>query len=218
MGKLRLGLVRSFAKLTQLRNTMQNQHSPLGLSDMWILLSVSKLLDLFGKWKEQRLRAEETNVFELLRQVWCLSPPRQGPGGWERGLFFPTFPTSIWDFPGGPVAKALCSQCRWSRFHSWSRNEILHTTTKSSYWWCCLVAKSCLTLWDPMDCSLPGSSVHGISWARILEWVATSFSRGSSWPRAQTHVSWTGRRILYHWTTREACSSRASTKRSFSML
>ena len=45
------------------------------------------------------------------------------------------------------------------------------------------VAQSCLTLCDPMDCSPPGSSVHGILQARILEWVAISFSRGSSQPR-----------------------------------
>ena len=58
----------------------------------------------------------------------------------------------------------------------------------------CLVAESCLTLCNPMDCSLPGSSVHGISQARILEWVAISFSRGSSWSRGQTHFScWAGR-------------------------
>ena len=43
---------------------------------------------------------------------------------------------------------------------------------------------------DPVDCSLPDSSVHGISQARMLEWVATSFSRGSSWPKDQTHISW----------------------------
>ena len=43
----------------------------------------------------------------------------------------------------------------------------------------CLVSKSCLILCDPMDCSPPGSSVYGISQARILEWVAISFSRGS---------------------------------------
>ena len=42
--------------------------------------------------------------------------------------------------------------------------------------------QSSLTLWDPMDYSLPGSSVHGILQARILEWVAMPFSRGSSWP------------------------------------
>ena len=50
----------------------------------------------------------------------------------------------------------------------------------------CLVAKSCPTLCDPTDCSLPGSSVHGISPARILEGVAISFSRGSSRPRIET--------------------------------
>ena len=48
---------------------------------------------------------------------------------------------------------------------------------------CCLVAKLWLILWDPMGCNLPGSSFHGISQARILEWVAISFSRGSFWPR-----------------------------------
>ena len=45
------------------------------------------------------------------------------------------------------------------------------------------VAQSCLTLWDSMDCSLPGSSLHGILQARVLEWVAIAFSRGSSRPR-----------------------------------
>ena len=68
----------------------------------------------------------------------------------------------------------------------------------------CLVAKSCVTLCNPMDCSLPGSSVHGISETRILEWVSISFSRGSSWPRDWTHISCIGRWILYHWATREA--------------
>ena len=53
----------------------------------------------------------------------------------------------------------------------------------------CEVAQSCPTLCHPMDCSLPGSSVHGIFQARILEWVAISFSRRSSWPRNWTQVS-----------------------------
>ena len=58
------------------------------------------------------------------------------------------------------------------------------------------VAQSCLTLCDPMDCSLPGSSVHGILQARTLEWVAISFSRGSSRPRDRTQVSYNaGRRF-----------------------
>ena len=56
----------------------------------------------------------------------------------------------------------------------------------------CVHAKSlqlCLTLWNPMDCSSPGSSLPGILQARILEWVAMPFSRGSSWPRDQNQVS-----------------------------
>ena len=68
---------------------------------------------------------------------------------------------------------------------------------------CCSVAKSCLTLCNPKDCSKPGFSVHGIFQARILELVAPSFSRGSSWMRNCTYVSCTGRWILYHFT-REA--------------
>ena len=66
--------------------------------------------------------------------------------------------------------------------------------------WSCVCSAPQLspTLCDPMDCSPPGSSVHGILQARILEWVAISSSRGSSWPRDQTHVSGiscTGRQV-----------------------
>ena len=58
---------------------------------------------------------------------------------------------------------------------------------------------------NPMDCRPPGSSVHGISQARTLEWVAISFSRGSSQPRGQTHISCLSCRwILYHYATWEA--------------
>ena len=53
-----------------------------------------------------------------------------------------------------------------------------------------LVAQSCPTLCDPLDCSPPGSSVHGILQARILEWVVISFSRGSFQPRDQTLISY----------------------------
>ena len=55
----------------------------------------------------------------------------------------------------------------------------------------CEVAQSCPALCDPMDCSPSGSSVHGIFQARILQWVAISFSRGSSHPRDRTQVSCT---------------------------
>ena len=64
-----------------------------------------------------------------------------------------------------------------------------------------LVTQLCPTLCDPTDYSLPGSSVHGISQARILEWVAIFFSRRSSWPRDGTcisYISCIGRQVLYH--------------------
>ena len=69
---------------------------------------------------------------------------------------------------------------------------------------CCLVTESWLTLCDPMHCRLPGSSVLRISQARLLEWVAISFSRGSSLPRDGTHFSCVVRQILYHWVTGRA--------------
>ena len=68
----------------------------------------------------------------------------------------------------------------------------------------CMHAQSCPTLCDPMDYSLPGSSVHGIIQARILEWVAISFSRRSSRPRDQTCISCIGSWILNHWAIWEA--------------
>ena len=67
------------------------------------------------------------------------------------------------------------------------------------------VAQSCPTLFDPMDCSLPPSSVHGIFQARGLAWVAISFSRGSSWPRNWTQVSHIVGRCFTVWATREVC-------------
>ena len=71
----------------------------------------------------------------------------------------------------------------------------------------CMHAKllqSCLTLCDPMDCTPPGSSVHGIHQARLLEWVALPSFRGSSQPRDQTHTSYVscfGRWVLFCFTT-----------------
>ena len=68
------------------------------------------------------------------------------------------------------------------------------------------VAQSCPALCDPMDCSLLGFSVHGILQARILEWVAVPFSKGSSWPRDQTCISCIAGRFSTVWATRQATS------------
>ena len=62
--------------------------------------------------------------------------------------------------------------------------EKIHASNISEY--ACMHAQSCLTVCDPMHCSPPVYFVHGISQARILQWVAISFSRGSSPPKDQT--------------------------------
>ena len=66
------------------------------------------------------------------------------------------------------------------------------------------VTQSCPTLCDPMDCSPPGSSLHGIFQAIVLEWIAISFSRGSSWPRDRTLVSCIAGWCFTGWATRES--------------
>ena len=70
------------------------------------------------------------------------------------------------------------------------------------------VIQSCLTLCYPTDYSPPGSSVHGIFHARILEWVAISFSRGSSWLRDQTQVSCTAG-LFTVWATVAAAAAKS---------
>ena len=80
----------------------------------------------------------------------------------------------------------------------WSNQDVLKQVSEVN------ITQSCLTLCDPMDYSLPGSSVHGILQARILEWVAVTFSRGSSQPRDQTQVSHIAGRFFTIWATAEA--------------
>ena len=76
--------------------------------------------------------------------------------------------------------------------------------TESWWSWRWLSCSVLSNSWDPMDCSPPGSSVHRILQVRILEWVAISFSKGSSWPRGWTQVSCiAGRFFLTNWATRE---------------
>ena len=95
-------------------------------------------------------------------------------------------------FPHGSFSLELTSSC------------FLWTGHVLPCCYCCLAVKSYLTLFDPMDRSLPCSPVHEISQARISDWVPIFFSRGSSWPRNRTRVSCIGRQILYQGVTREA--------------
>ena len=88
---------------------------------------------------------------------------------------------------------------RWSTCHGY--NLVIMWLT--SIWWCmrAKLLQFCPTLCNTIDCSLPDSPIHGISQARILRWVAMPSSRGSSWPRDGTHVSYVScidRQVLYH--------------------
>ena len=88
--------------------------------------------------------------------------------------------------------------CRQILNH-WATREALYVRESESE-----VAQPGLTLCDPMVCSSPGSSIHGIFQGRILEWIATSFSRGSSRPRNWTRISHIVGRLFIVWSTREA--------------
>ena len=93
--------------------------------------------------------------------------------------------------PGGAVSSLQASGHRWD-FELGSEHQPLRS---KCYFKCMLSAQVCLTLCNHMSYSPPGSSAHGILQARILDWVAISYSRGSSRPRDQTRVS----SCLLHW-------------------
>ena len=136
-------------------------------------------------------------------------------------LFFPEIPSLRTQVLSNLAAPAHSKPCSWSLTLIYS-NYTFHITyeegnLKSSSLWSwvhpwiyingCMCAKSrqwCLTPSDPMDGSLPGSSVHGILQARVLEWVTISFSRRSSRPSDRTQVSCIAGRFFSNWATREA--------------
>ena len=108
-------------------------------------------------------------------------------------------PTTHW------LDKHICCSCLWPQKHSEELaqcgNTVMATTAHT------LDARNTMLVlfsrlspvwlfWEPMDGGTPGSSVHGISQARIVKWVAIPFYRGSSWPKDKTWNSCTGRRIL----------------------
>ena len=91
------------------------------------------------------------------------------------------------------VRKQCLTQNKWPLQDRPQQNSQFHSTGTQCVCVCvvhaCARAQSCLTYCDPMDCSMPGSWVHGILLPRILEWVVIAFSRASFWPRHGTRVS-----------------------------
>ena len=98
---------------------------------------------------------------------------------------------------------AVSSFCRWLITNSLKKHYCF-LTFKFTWGIFAKSLQSCLTLCSPLDCSPPGSSIHGILQARILEWVAISFSRGSSQPRNRTQVSCIAGRFFTYWAMQEA--------------
>ena len=84
---------------------------------------------------------------------------------------------------------------------NWGLGKLQPPKQYTNTWRIREVTQSCLTLCDPMDCSLPGSSVHGTFQALVLEWIAISFSKGSSQPRDWTRVSRIVDRCFTVWAT-----------------
>ena len=111
---------------------------------------------------------------------------------------------------GNYIILAFQKKKKKSRIPNWQKchltlTEILETHStniiSTRYHYVCMF--SCIQLCYPMDCSLPGASVHGIFQARTLEWFAFPFSRGSSWPRNQTQFSCIAGGFFTLWATRE---------------
>ena len=139
--------------------------------------------------------------------VWLCSPPGSSVHGFSKQEYWSGLPLpSPGDLPdsgielASPMTSALAGGFFYFIFFT---TEPPGKPVKSES----EVTQSCPTLCDPMNCSLPGSSVHGIFQARVLEWVAIAFSRGSSGPRDRTRVSCIAGGRFTVWASREAKGS-----------
>ena len=132
-------------------------------------------------------------------------------------LCFGFWPWGMWDLSS--LTRGGTHTCHFGRggLHHWTAREVPTYCTfegrgqrsyRLSIFKCkgqmCMRAQSCPTPCYPLDCIPPGSSVHGILQARTLEWVAISFSRGSSWSRDQARISSIAGRFF---TTSNSCEA-----------
>ena len=122
------------------------------------------------------LPQEAGTLHTQLRQLKASPEVARGPPGEETLLLKNENHKSTW----GPAVTGQHTLIYWTLTPRQHSKHSMGTWV----WVCeCVCAGSCPTLCDPMDCSPPGAPVHGTLWARILEWVLTSSSRGSSQPR-----------------------------------
>ena len=121
----------------------------------------------------------------------------------EMWLIMPTGTCTSWaDTTEQEQISIIWLSLSWVWFQGEIKFSLSHPIVFSKTWES-EITQSCPTLCNPMDCSLPRFSVHGIFQARIPEWVAISFSRGSSQPRDRTQVSCIVGRSFTVWATRE---------------
>ena len=125
-------------------------------------------------------------LFYPSSSLWCLSecemyPTHSYPINWTNQVYI-----------------------NWIRKYTASRNYRIWEEKFCDWKVKVLVAQSCQALWDPIDCSRPDSSVHGIFQARLTEWVTIPFSRGSCQPSDWTQTSHIAGRFFTIWATREA--------------
>ena len=145
--------------------------------------------DLFAPWLHiwwlwltmgfSRRHGSKESTCQYRRSKTCRFSPWVGKIPWRREWQ----PTPVF-LPG-----KFHGESSLAGYNPWGHKELDTTEWLSTHTLLkilCLYAKSCPTLADTMDCSPPGSSVHGILHPRILEWVAMPSSRGSTWPRDET--------------------------------
>ena len=133
------------------------------------------------------------------RQEYWSGFPCPPPGDLSNPGIKIVFLTSVALAGGFFTTSATCHLHKW--LQRTNRKKPMKTTQLRFYRvHVCSVTQSCPTLCSPVDCSIPGSSVHGILQARILEWVSMPSSRESSWARDQTCISYIpciGRQVQY---------------------
>ena len=176
----------------------------------WVAISFSKV----WKWK---VKVKSLSCAQLLAIPWTgafQAPPSMGFSRQEywSGVPLPSLPfwhsktqthvlnkESPFQLGRGKIENSLSAGTECVATREGTTQEMIGNWRKHGVGAKSL--QSCLTFFDPMDCRPPVSSVHGILQARILEWVAMSSCKGSSWPRDRTHISYIsciGGCVLYH--------------------
>ena len=148
-------------------------------------------------WQESHYTVQTGEAFSWISPITILLSPdfRLGFPKEEDVLFYGKSGLLV---PLNPISFFHFFACTFKSNLLFSLLLVLWSKSESD------VAQSCPTLCDPKACNLPGFSVHGIFQANVLEWVAISFSRGSSWSRDRTQVSCIAGRRFTLWATREA--------------